>query len=203
MEFVKQEVLPMKKIILLSALVLICLCAKGVAQTSESYGKTLNVGVGVGYYGLGGHSAPAFTVNYEFDIHKNMTIAPFIGLYTYSDYVYWGDPYYPYRSYSYRETVIPIGAKFAYYFDDVLHASPRWDFYAAVSAGFAFRMVSWASDYSGDKTLSNDASVFTLNLHIGARYYLNKRTALFMDLSTGVSTVGVSFLLADKNSAAK
>jgi hypothetical protein len=188
----------MKKFFMLYILVSLGLYTQVLAQTAENYGKTLNIGLGVGYYGFAGHSAPAVTLNYEFDIHRNMTLAPFIGFYTYSDNVYWGDPYYAYRSYSYRETIIPIGAKFVYYFDDLLHASSRWDFYGAVSAGFAIRMVSWSNGYNGDKTLSNDANVFLVNLHLGARYHLNNRTALFLDLSTGVSTVGASFLFEDK-----
>ena len=97
---------------------------QALAQTStgssEKYGKTLNLGVGIGYSGYRGHSGAALMLNYEFDVAPYFTLAPFIAYYSYSNSYYWGNKNYPYRNYTYRETSIPIGVKGAYYFDKLL-----------------------------------------------------------------------------------
>ena len=60
----------------------------------ETYGKTLNLGLGVGgysgYYGHVGRSLPVFHVDYELDVAKNFTVAPFINIYSFSNSYYWG-----------------------------------------------------------------------------------------------------------------
>ncbi|MEO6304007.1 MAG: hypothetical protein ABIP51_12625, partial [Bacteroidia bacterium] len=86
---------------ILFSLILITLFS-GYVRSQEKFGNTLNVGVGIGYYGY----APAATINYEFDVFKNFTLAPFASVMTYRSTRYWGDydRNYPYRDYSYRET---------------------------------------------------------------------------------------------------
>lgn len=173
------------------------LSAQQDAQPREKFGNTLNIGVGVGYYGSGGYASPALNINYEFDVCRNFTLAPFIGLYTFQNQYYWGNPAMPYydpsyRYYSYREVVIPVGAKGTYYFDQLFHANPKWDFYAAVSLGFAFRSVVWDSDYYGDRSVYQNSGPLYLSLHIGSEYHLNQKTGLFLDLSTAISTFGVA-----------
>lgn len=166
------------------------ICAQG--SDDEKYGKTLNLGVGIGYYGYVGHSVPFLGANYEFDVARNFTLAPFIGFYTYSNNYYYGDYYSTYRNYSYRETVIPVGVKGTYYFDQLFNAGPKWDFYASVDLGFAFTSVTWDTGYTGDKKLSKGASPLYLNGHAGAEYHMNDRLGLFLDLSVGISTVGLA-----------
>jgi hypothetical protein len=166
-------------------------------SSSEKYGNTLNLGLGLGYYGYIGHALPVVIFNYEFDVARNFTLAPFVGIYSYRNYYYWGNPNQPkwdasYRQYSYRETVVPIGVKGTYYFDQLLHANPRWDFYAAGSLGFVFRSVTWENDYYGDHNAYKSASSLYLDAHIGAEYHLNQKMGLFLDLSTGVSTAGLA-----------
>jgi len=163
-----------------------------ITSTSEKYGHTLNVGVGLGYYGYVGYAVPALHANYEFDIAKNFTLAPFITVYTYQNYYYWGAPNYPYRDYSYRQTVIPVGAKGTYYFDQLLKAGPKWDFYLAASLGFAFRQTTWENGYYGSTVVQNDASPLYLAVHIGTEYHINSKLGLFLDLSSGISTLGLS-----------
>lgn len=190
----------MKKIVFILLVLLIRLETGITAQesvvTSEKFGNTLNLSAGVGYYGYVGHSLPVGMVNYEFDIAKNFTLAPFAGLYTYHNYYYWGNPNRPlddpsYRLYSYKATIVPVGAKGTYYFDDLFRASPKWDFYAAGSAGFMIRNVVWESAYYGDKYVfyQNSSPVY-LDAHIGSEYHFNQRAGMFLDLSTGVSTFG-------------
>lgn len=165
-------------------------------QTSEKHGKTLNLGLGAGgysgYYGYIGRTLPVFHLNYEFDATKNFTIAPFITFYTYTNSYYWGDKNNQHRYYSYRETVVPVGVKGTYYFDKLLGAGPRWDFYLAGSLGFAVVNSRWESGYEGDKKYYHSGNRLFLDAHIGAEYHINKRTGLFLDLSNGVSTIGIA-----------
>ncbi len=167
-------------------------------ETPEKYGRTLNLGAGIGYYGYVGHAVPIGAINYEFDVFKNFTLAPFAGIYSYQSSYYWGDPYKPsgdptYRKYSYRSTAVPIGLKGTYYFDGLFKSNSRWDFYAAGSAGFVFRKTVWESGYYGDVHVRETASPLYLDAHIGGEYHMTERTGFFVDLSTGVSTVGLAF----------
>ncbi len=159
---------------------------------SEKYGNTLNAGVGIGYYGYIGYSMPVLHADFEFDVVKNLTLAPFITYYSYSNYYGWGNPNYPYREYSYRTTVIPVGVKGTYYFDQLLRAGSRWDFYLAGSLGFAFRSTTWESGYYGETYAQHGASGLYLDGHIGTEYHLNSKVGLFLDLSSGISTFGLA-----------
>ncbi len=159
--------------------------------------KGLNLGVGIGgysgYYGYIGHSLPVFNINYEFDVAKDFTLAPFVSFYSYSKRYYWkGNGPYPSRYYVYRETVIPIGLKGTYYFDNLLDAGSKWDFYLAGSLGFAIVRTAWDSDYYGDDNYYKRGSPLFLDGHIGAEYHFNNRIGAFLDLSSGVSTIGLA-----------
>ena len=166
--------------------------AQQKTMPAEQFGNTLNLGVGLGYYGYIGHPIPVIHADYEIDVVRNFTLAPFIAYYSYQDNNYWGDPHYAYRYYSYRETVVPIGVKASYYFDQLLHANKKWDFYLAGSLGFAIRSTEWEDGYNGDRTINTGTGNLYLDLHIGAEYHLNRNAGLFLDLSTGVSTFGVA-----------
>jgi hypothetical protein len=162
---------------------------------AEKYGKTLNLGVGIGYYGYVGHPLPVGSLNFEFDIARNFTLAPFVGAYSYRNNYYWGHPDKPgydesYRYYSYRVVAVPVGVKGTYYFDQLFHANEKWDFYAAGSVGFVFRSVVWDTDYYGDHNDYQRANPLYLGAHVGAEYHINQKAGLFLDLSTGVSTIG-------------
>ncbi len=161
----------------------------------EKYGKTLNLGAGIGYYGYIGNTVPVGTLNFEFDVARHFTLAPFIGIYSYQRSYYWGNPNKndSYRYYSYRETAIPIGIKGTYYFDKLFHANAKWDFYASGSAGFVFRSVTWENGYYGDQHVYKTASPLYLDAHIGAEYHMTQKAGIFLDLSTGVSTFGFAF----------
>ena len=78
---------------------------------------------------------------------------------------------------------------FRSYFDQLLHAGSKWDFYGAGSLGFAVRSASWESGYAGDKYVSSSA--LYLDLHVGTEYHINQRMGMFLDLSTGASTIGL------------
>lgn len=148
---------------------------------AEGYGHTLNLGLGIGYYGYIGHSVPVFHINYEFGVANNFTLAPFATFYTYHQYDYY-----------YKETVIPLGVKGTYYFDQILGANTDWDFYLAGSLGFVIVKSTWDDGYYQDNNYHSVNPLF-LDLHVGAEYHLSKKVGLFIDLSSGVSTLGLAF----------
>ncbi|MFM2224033.1 MAG: hypothetical protein RJA07_235 [Bacteroidota bacterium] len=163
---------------------------------AEHYGNTLNLALGIGgYYGytsIYGRSLPVLHADYEFNVAKNFTLAPFINFYTYSNNYYWGNPNNPYRNYGYREIVIPIGVKGAYYFDQLLKANSKWDFYLAASLGFAIVNQHWDNGYNGNVNYFNNRSPLFLDFHVGTEYHINRQVGLILDLSTGISTFGVA-----------
>ena len=159
----------------------------------EYYGHTLNLGLGVAYGGYyGGQSVPYFTANYEFDVARSFTLAPFIGIASFtSTNGYYDNGYYGPRYY-YHETVIPIGVKGSYYFDRALGLNRKWDLYLAASLGFTYSHQTWDDGYTGNRDAGTTASPLYLDVHIGGEYHVNRRIGLFADLSTGVSTVGLA-----------
>ncbi len=161
------------------------------AKADEKYGGTLNLGLGIGgysgYYGYVNRSLPVLHIDYEFAVAKNFTLAPFLNFYTFSNDYFYGGQYY-----TYRQTVMPIGVKGTYYFDDLLGAGPKWDFYLAGSLGFAIVTESWQDGYTGDKNFYGSPRDLFLDLHIGTEYHINRKVGVFLDLSTGVSTIGLA-----------
>jgi hypothetical protein len=166
------------------------------ASAQEKYGSTLNLGLGIGgysgYYGYVGHTLPVFNINYEIDVAKDFTLAPFISFYSFSKTYNWGNNNIPTTTYTYRETVIPIGVKGTYYFDDIFDANANWDFYLAGSLGFAVVSSRWDKGYEGDKNYYHRGNSLFLDIHIGTEYHFNNRVGAFLDLSSGVSTIGIA-----------
>jgi hypothetical protein len=129
-----------------------------------------------------------FNVNYEIDVARNFTLAPSVSFYSYSDSYYWSND-----TYTYRETVIPIALKGTYYFDELLEANGKWDFYAAGSVGFAIVNSRWEAGYDGDRNYFNRGRSVFIDLHAGAEYHFSSKTGVYLDLSSGVSTLGIAF----------
>ena len=73
-----------------------------MSSHDEQYGHTLNLGVGIGYYGYLNQDVPFIFANYEFDVARSFTLAPFIGFSSYRS-----DRYYDGRYY-YHETIVPM-----------------------------------------------------------------------------------------------
>jgi hypothetical protein len=173
----------MKKIALVT-LTLAIMAFTGRAQ--ERFGHTLNLGVGVGgyagYYQHSGRSMSIFNINYEIGVAQHFTLAPFVTFYSYHhDY--------------YRETVVPIGVKGTFYFDRILNARPNWDFYLAGSLGATYVRSTWDENYLGNRDYYNRAPLLFFDVHIGAEYKFSNRLGMFLDLSSGVSTIGLAFHL--------
>ena len=150
---------------------------------SDRHGNTLNLGLGLGgyagYYGYVGHIMPVLNINYEIGMANNFTLAPFV-------------TFYSYHYNNYRETVVPLGGKATYYFDDLFAAPREWDFYMAGSVGFTMVRTVWDNGYYQDSNYHTVNPLF-LDLHIGAEYHITHKLGIFLDLSTGVSTIGLAF----------
>ncbi len=184
----------MKNITLTIALCLsLFTVAEAQENTGESYGNTLNIGLGIGYYGYVGQTMPVVHADYELNVARNFTLAPFITVYSYRKYHHWGSPNHPYRDYYYRTTVIPVGVKGTYYFDQLLGANSRWDFYLAASLGFAIRKTVWEDGYSGETNISHSSSGLYLDGHIGTEFHASENVGIYLDLSTGQSMIGIAF----------
>ena len=177
----------MKKVTFIVTLFLLSLGSELSAQkhfqSDERYGRALNLGLGIGgysgYYGYIGHTLPVLNVNYEFGVVRNFTLAPFLTLYSYTDGTY-------------RETVTPIGVKGTLYLDQLLHAGSHWDFYVAGSLGVALVSTTWDANYYGDRTYYHSVDPLYLDLHLGTEYHFTNHIGAFLDLSTGVSTIGIA-----------
>ncbi len=156
--------------------------------SGEQYGHVLNVGFGNGYFSYVGHSIPVLHANYEFQVARNFTLAPFITFYSYSNYQYWGNAQNPYKNYYYRQSVIPIGLKGSFYLDDLFSAGDNWDFYMAGSLGVALRTTTWDDGYMGNRSISHGTSGVYLDGHLGVEYHINQKIGALIDLSTGIST---------------
>src|ERR1041384_3492742 len=143
-------------------LVVAMMASLGCARAQESFGNTLNAGLGVGYYGYYYGAAPAIVLNYEVDIFRNFTLAPFGAISTYRSYRYWGGGNSAFRDYYYRETIIPIGLKGSYYLDELFEANEKWDFYLGASLGVVFHSVTWETGYAGDRIINGNNSGTTI-----------------------------------------
>jgi hypothetical protein len=161
----------------------------------EEYGGSLNVGLGLGYYSYIAGAFPMVHVNYEFDVARNITLAPFMTVYSYRNYVVWGTSDFPSRSYYFKRTVIPVGIKGSYYFDELLNAGNKWDFYGGASLGFTLAKVTWEPDYYGLRTITRGIDPLYINLHAGTKYHLNNNSAVFFELSPAMSSLGVTLYL--------
>lgn len=153
----------------------------------EHFGHTLNIGLGPGYFGASLMRSPYFTVNYEVEVLRNFTLAPFVGFATYrSNEILYGARYY-----SYRGTIMPLGVKAIYYFDEVIELPWRWDLYAGASLGYTIASKRWEPGYTGvSGSLPGISSVFAA-IHVGAEYHVSDVTGIFLDLSNNVTTAGV------------
>jgi hypothetical protein len=50
----------------------------------------------------------------------------------------------------------------------------------------------WGEGYNGDENFYHRGSSLFLDIHIGSEYHFNKKLGVFLDLSTGVSTIGLA-----------
>ena len=66
------------------------------------------------------------------------------------------------------------------------------NYLVAGSLGFTVVNTTWDNGYYQDNSYHTINPLF-LDLHVGAEYHLSRKVGLFLDLSTGVSTIGLAF----------
>lgn len=183
--------------ILLFLLGIISLDNKAQQPTaSEKYGKTLSLGLGIGgysgFYRYANHPITVLHLNYNLDVVQNFTAGVFANFSTYTKTYYWGDQNNSFQYYHYRETIIPLGIKAVYYFDQILRANPKWDFYLGGSCGYVLSNSNWDNGYAGDKNHFHSAAPIFLAFDIGSVYHINEELGIFLNVSNTVSTLGIT-----------
>ncbi len=180
-----------------TTMLLVLLSAMEELKAGEQYGKTLNFGLGSSWYGHYRVPVNMLHLNYEFDVAKQVTIAPFISYYIHNYGGYYAHPRFSYRTYRYYETLIPIGVKGNFYLDDAIHLNKQWDMYLGASLGAGIIRTSRTVVYDNDKYVYRNVYGGTtplfLDIHLGGRYHINERVGVFLDLSTAISSIGLSF----------
>jgi len=156
------------------------------------FGNTLNIAGQLGYSVYAGEFVPVVYADYEFEIADNFTLAPSVEYYSYQNQSYWGDATNAYKNYTYRESLIPLGCKGSYYLNNLLNTGNRWDVYVAVSFEYIIRTTNWDDGNTDKPMVNNGASALAANMHIGTEYHVDKRFGMYVDLSTGVSVLGIA-----------
>lgn len=92
-----------------------------------------------------------------------------------------------------RQADRPIFGKKSFYESSIfLNAASAWDFYAAGSLGFAIVKSRRDDGYDGDVNYYNRGRSLFMDVHLGVEYHINDRLGAFLDLSSGVSTIGIA-----------
>lgn len=157
----------------------------------EKFGSTINAGVGLAYFNFIGEAVPVGHINYEIDVEDNITIAPFITYFGHHEYAF-PDQANPLFRHYYRESVIPVGVTGYYYFDDMLGVNDNWDFYAGLSLGAQIMRKVWQDGYVGSSNVALNETKFYIDGHIGAEYHLGREIGFTLDISRGISMVGLA-----------
>jgi hypothetical protein len=168
-----------------------CLQAQEIG-TMENFGNTLNAGTGIGYYKYVGYTVPMAHLDFELQIDRNLTVAPFVNMYTYQSSYLWGDANNEAKAYHYTETVVPVGLKVSYYFDEIVNARPNWDFYASGALGFNYRKTTWDTSYKGKHQIDPGMGPLYLDFHIGTEYHVTATFGLLLDVSANAASLGLA-----------
>ncbi|MBU1821603.1 MAG: hypothetical protein KKG00_08855 [Bacteroidetes bacterium] len=147
-----------------------------LAQSYQQGDKLLNVGIGVGTYGVGGIG---FGGSFEYGIHEAISVGALAG---YSGKSYFGT----------RWSVLTIGARGSYHFNELLNLdNDMIDLYAGL--GLGYRNVTW--NYSGIGRNDSWGGGITFLGHIGGKYYFQPNMAAFAELGSGFGTLqaGLAF----------
>ncbi|MEH0154293.1 hypothetical protein V6R21_09110 [Limibacter armeniacum] len=118
--------------------------------------------------GVGYYGDIPLFADYEFGITKDVTIGPAIG-------------------FGFGANWLSLGAKGRFYFDDFVNLNGKFDLYAGGTLGL-IPVVNNHSDHY-------ESGGLFLALNVGGRYHFTNRLGGFLDLSTGASSIGLSFRL--------
>lgn len=174
--------------IMLHIMLLSGINSNGQEKVHEPFGRTFNMGMGPSYYSSKILPSPFYSINYEYDIFNNITIAPFVGFASFRS-----EPsIIASRYYYYRATILPFGIKTTYYLDNLLKIPCRWDVYIACSLGYTYINKKWDYGYPGINDKIPGIREEYLQAGIGIEYHISRNTGFFIDVSTNAATAGIS-----------
>jgi len=170
----------MKKIILLSVIVVAFFTAQAQAPAFVKGDKVINLGISVDNY-------TTISISGEYGILDGIDEKGTVGVGAFAGYGFQilGSKYY-----NYNRILGGVRGTFHYPFIDKL------DTYGGLGIGLKYTSWTWDSSYWGYD--ANDSSVgLSAGFFVGARYYLTENLAAFGELGYGLGylTVGVAFKL--------
>lgn len=171
----------MKKLILLSVLVIAFSAVKAQDPIFVKGDKVINLGLGLGTYGN-------LSVSGEYGILDGIADKGSIGVGAYAAYGF--KLFNILAHYHYSQVLGGVRGAFHYPFIDKL------DTYGGLGLGLQYNHWSWDSDYWG--TTGSDGSIgLNGGFFLGARYYMTPKIAPFAEIGYGLGylTVGISFKL--------
>lgn len=62
-------------------------------------------------------------------------------------------------------------------------------------ATISIRNTRWDGAYPGDTHFDHYASGLYLDAHLGVEYHISQKVGVYLDISTGISTLGLAFHL--------
>ena len=160
--------------------------------------RILALGISIGHYGYGylgtrNIGLIPLTAYYEMGVSSRITAGPVIS-YARWDYRLPG----AIGGADYSWSFLTLGGRGSYHLTRLLNEwfdadidEVRWDFYGTLVAGLEFRSFN---DRNGNVDYTNQWNLF-LGPVVGARYHLNERIGLFLELgrgTLGVVTLGAS-----------
>jgi outer membrane immunogenic protein len=157
----------MKKFLLLTTVMLICITASFAQAPLGKGGAQLNAGLGFSSWGT-----PIY-LGADFGVHPDITIGPTLSFRDYN---------YNYLGAKYSQNLTIIGFNGNYHFNKVLNMPSKWNVYAGLTIGYYI----WSSgDYAGAKD-----SDIGWNGQIGARYFFSKNFGVNLEFGGGTATGG-------------
>ncbi len=182
----------------LSLLLVITIFSVSMAQAQTPFrkgDKVVNVGLGLGTYGVSGKTTiPPMSVSFDygvknelFDKKSSLSVGGYAGFYS-SKSSFTNSLL---GEYGWKYTNILIGGRAAVHYDFI----KKLDTYGGLMLGYDIESVS-AYGNTGSYS-ANSAGGFIWSSFIGARYYFTPKIAGFLELGYGVSAIelGVAFKL--------
>ncbi len=180
----------MKKSIFLTAIVSLCLLfSNNASAQSEGFNDVkgtnlLNVGIGLGTYGLSGTGGLPILASFEHGFTDKISGGASLGFVTRK----WASDW--------RYTYIIVGARASYHFSELLNISnPKLDVYGG--AGLLYRRWTYKYKGEGSSEIDYDSSGgdVDLDLHAGGRYMFNDRFGGFAEVGYGISPLQIGFTM--------
>ena len=180
----------MKRILLISLLLVIAVSLSFSQMAYKMGDQVVNLGIGLGgFAGSYGSGSVAITGGYEYGVTENISLGGVLG-YSSSTDTYWGD-------YGWKYTYILIGARGAYHAD--LFHNPKIDTYGGLLVGYNIvsNSVTGTAPYYGYIGSSASASYLEFGLFVGGRYYFDPHWAVQAELGygLGIFNIGVAYKL--------